>query len=143
MDSKNIILTWIEHLSKPQKNIGNIPICPFSKGADYVIIECTINRIERLEQKHELVLYVVESDVSQIQLYDKCNELNQLHRDLIFLPDHKDKKTFINEVQTNNGFLNIILCQYRNELNQARSKLQKTLYYSFWDSEYLKEILET
>jgi hypothetical protein len=143
MNSEKIIQQWITHLSTPQENIANIPICPFSKSADYIIIECGIGDIERVKEKHELVIYVVEKDIPQERLYDRCNVLNNIHSDLIFLPDHKDRQTFINGVQTNNGILNIILCQYREELNQARLKLQKTLYYSFWDPEYLKEIIET
>jgi hypothetical protein len=60
---------------------------------------------------------------------------------MVFLPDPKDKYTEINGVQTNNGEHNLILCQWRDNLDKARAKLQKTTYYTHWASEYLKEIL--
>jgi len=34
------------------------------------------------------------------------------------------------------------LCQPREELTEARKKLAKTDYYSYWDKYYLREVLE-
>ena len=67
--------------------------------------------------------------------------LSWQYPDIIFLPDHKDRKTFINGVQTNNGKHNLLLCQLRSRLKIARDKLKKSNYYSFWTEDYLKEIL--
>jgi hypothetical protein len=64
-----------------------------------------------------------------------------MYPEMVFLPDHKDRDTFINGVQTNNGKYNLILCQWRDNLESARTKLKNSNYYSFWDQEYLKEIL--
>ena len=72
-----------------------------------------------------------------------AHEYNQLYKDIIFLPDHKDRYTEINGVQTNNGKHNLLLCQWRDNLNKAREKLAGTNYYSFWNEEYLQEILNT
>jgi len=70
-------------------------------------------------------------------------EYNKQFPDLVFLPDHKDRYTEINGVQTNNGKHNIILCQWRDNLEQARAKLKNTKYYTFWTEYYLQEILTT
>ena len=70
-----------------------------------------------------------------------CSELNEKYLDLIFLPDHKNRDTYINGVKTNNGNHNIILCQPKKKLKDARAALKKTDYYTYWDKEYLKEIL--
>ena len=69
-----------------------------------------------------------------------ATEYNKIFPEIIFLPDHKDRETYINGVATNNGKYNLILCQWRDNLNKARSKLEHTKYYSFWDQTYLEEI---
>ena len=61
---------------------------------------------------------------------------------MIFLPDHPEHKTYINGVQTNNKFYPCILVQNKKELEEARAKLKTTKYYSYWDSKYLKEIMD-
>lgn len=35
----------------------------------------------------------------------------------------------------------LILCQPKAKLEAARAKLKNTKYYSYWEKEYLKEIL--
>ncbi len=143
MKIETLIKDWIHHLSTSYDKLGNIPVCPFSKNADYIIKQCSIKDISSPFEKHELIIFVVEDDVSYEELLIKAKELNETYKDLVFLPDHRDRNTYINTIQTNNGHLNLILCQDRVGLEQARSKLQKTLYYSFWDKEYLNEILNT
>jgi hypothetical protein len=78
---------------------------------------------------------------SETEVVDIANEYNKIYPDMVFLPDPKDRYTEINGVQTNNGNYNLILCQWRDKLDNARSKLQKTSYYTYWAEEYLKEIL--
>ena len=45
-------------------------------------------------------------------------------------------------MQTNNGKYNLVLCQPRKDLTEARKKLAKTEYYDYWDKNYLEEVLE-
>ena len=45
-------------------------------------------------------------------------------------------------IKTNNGLYNLILSQPKKELSEFRKKLVKTNYYSNWDEDYLKEILQ-
>ena len=45
-------------------------------------------------------------------------------------------------MQTNNGKYNLVLCQPRKDLTEARKKLGKTNYYDYWDEKYLQEVLE-
>jgi hypothetical protein len=83
------------------------------------------------------------SNYTQDELAELANEYNKMYPMMIFLPDHKDKDTFINGVQTNNGKYNLLLCQWRDKLETARTKLKKTTYYTYWSEDYLKEILGT
>ena len=74
------------------------------------------------------------------ELSEHCERLAELYPDMIFLPD-STRETFINGVQTNNGKYNLILCQSKKKLLDARRQLAKTDYYTFWDPEYLREIV--
>ena len=41
-----------------------------------------------------------------------------------------------------NQLTSCILVQNKKELEEARAKLKTTKYYSYWDSKYLKEIMD-
>ena len=135
--------TWIQHLTTKQIALGGFSVCPFAKGSAYEVVETDGSNINPPPWDFELIIYVLPEFWSESQLFDLAKEYNNLYTDLIFLPDHKDKNTFINGVQTNNKKYNLLLCQWRDKLEAARSKLKNTDYYSYWDNEYLKEILNT
>lgn len=137
------IKNWIEHLSSKQVAIGGFSICPFAKKSEYEIVETDGSTINPPPWNFELIIYVLPDEYSEQELKDIAQEYNRLIPDLVFLPDHKDRYTEINGVQSNNGKYNLILCQWRDNLNEARDKLSKTNYYTFWQEEYLKEILNT
>jgi hypothetical protein len=137
------IIDWIDKLLIPQENLGNYSICPYAKAAEYEIIETDGSNINPPPWDFELIIYVLPNYYTQQELFSMAGEYNKMFPDLIFLPDHKDRNTFINGVQTNNGKYNLILCQWRDNLNKARKKLSGTAYYSYWTEEYLKEILNT
>ena len=59
-----------------------------------------------------------------------------------FIADHRKSNTKINGIPTSNGKYNLVLCQPREELTEARKKLAKTNYYDYWDKNYLEEVLE-
>ena len=83
---------------------------------------------------------VLPDTVSQPEIFAHCDSLNLTHPHLIFLPDHSQRYTHINGVQTNNGRLNLILCQPKDKLIKARQSLKPSGYYSYWSKDYLKEI---
>jgi hypothetical protein len=135
-----MITDWIERLAKPREELGGMSVCPFAKNSDYSIIETDGSDINPPPWDFELIIYKLPDEYSIDELAELATEYNDIFPDMIFLPDHKDRETFINGVATNNGKYNLILCQWRDNLNKARSKLEHTKYYSFWDQTYLEEI---
>ena len=136
------IADWITRISQPTNKLGNMSVCPFAKNADYSLVETNGCGIVPPED-FELVIYKLPDNCTQEEINAIAYEYNRLYPLMVFLPDHKDNDTFINGVQTNNGKYNLILCQWRDKLDIARTKLKKTNYYTFWTEDYLKEILST
>ena len=134
---------WIERISKPADLLGGFSVCPFAKGADYSVHKTDGSDICPPPWDFELMVYVLPMQYTEEEVVAIANEYNKIYPDMVFLPDPKDRHTEINGVQTNNGEYNIILCQWRDNLNKAREKLQKTSYYTYWAEDYLKEILES
>jgi len=138
-----MIKDWITNISIPHKELDGMPVCPYAKSSEYTVIETDGSDISPPPWDFELIVYKLPDEYSIDELSDIATEYNNIYPEMVFLPDHKDKDTFINGIQTNNGKYNLILCQWRDNLETARTKLSNTSYYSFWDSEYLKEILNT
>jgi len=134
---------WIQRIMQPRAELGGMSVCPFAKAAEYEIIETDGSNIDPPPWDFELIIYKLPDLYTIDELNAIADEYNNIFPDMVFLPDHKDKKTFINGVQTNNGTYNFILCQWRDNLETARSKLKKTNYYNFWEKNYLDEILKT
>lgn len=143
MDINQDINNWISHLSTKQVLLGGLSVCPFAKNSEYELVLTDGSNIDPPPWDFELIIYVLPDDYTQDEVMSIAIEYNKLYPDLVFLPDHKDRYTEINGVQSNNGKHNLILCQWRDNLNTAREKLANTSYYSFWDQEYLKEILQS
>jgi hypothetical protein len=137
------IENWIKHISMPRPELGGKSVCPFAKSAEYELIETDGSTINPPPWDFELIIYKLPNHYTVEELGDIAAEYNNLYPEMVFLPDHKDKDTFINGVQTNNGRYNLILCQWRDNLSKARDNLAKTNYYTFWAEEYLNEILNT
>ena len=89
-----------------------------------------------------VIIYVVEDNMSAEFLYDAVDDYNRNYPDYKFIADHGKTKTYIQGIQTSNGKYNLVLCQSRKELTDTRKKLAKTNYYNYWDKNYLKEVLE-
>ena len=138
-----MITDWIERLAIRREELGGMSVCPFAKNSDYSIVETDSSVIDPPPWDFELIIYVLPKHYTTDEVITIANKYNNLYPDMVFLPDPKDRETFINGVQTNNGVHNIILCQWRDNLEKARSKLRNTTYYSFWTDAYLKEILES
>jgi hypothetical protein len=137
------IKDWIERISKPSIGLEGMPVCPYAKGADYTIEYTDGSNISPPPWAFDLYIYVLPDLYDQDTVVSIAQEYNKLYADLVFLPDPKDRYTEINGVQTNNGEHNIILCQWRDDLERAREKLATTKYYQYWTADYLQEILQS
>ena len=131
-------------ISIPQDQLGGWAVCPYALAAleQIQIVQTDLHLIRPPTEDFEVCVFVVDAAVTEDQLRTQCVVLNQQYPEMIFLPDHQDRATNTNGVATNNGKHNVILCQPKIKLQQARYKLMKTNYYSFWNKEYLKEILD-
>ena len=135
------ILHWIGQLSKIRPELGNFAICPYASKANYKIVEEKLSQIVP-NPDYDVIIYVVEDNMSAQFLYDAVDDYNRNYPDYKFIADHGKTKTYIQGIQTSNGFFNLVLCQPRKELTEARKKLAKTNYYDYWDKDYLEEVLE-
>ena len=135
------ILHWIGQLSKIRPELGNFAICPYASNANFVIIDEKLSQIMPSDE-YNVVIYVVEDDIDANFLYDAVDDYNRNYPDYKFIADHGKTKTYIQGIQTSNGKYNLVLCQPRQELTEARKKLAKTTYYDYWDKNYLEEVLE-
>jgi hypothetical protein len=135
------IKDWIERISQPSANLDGLSVCPYAKGTQYELIETDGSTIAPPPWDFDLIIYKLPDHYSEFEVAAIAAEYNKIHSDMIFLPDPKDRYTEINSVQTNNGEYNLILCQWRDNLEKARAGLSKTQYYTFWNQQYLDEIL--
>ena len=135
------IKDWVEHISKPRQELGGMSVCPYAKGAEYELIETDGSDINPPPWDFDLIIYKLPDDYTDIEVDDIACEYNKIFSDMVFLPDPKNRVTEINNVTTNNGKYNLILCQWRDNLNSARQKLKNTKYYQYWAVEYLDEIM--
>lgn len=136
-----LIDNWIKRITQPREELGGFSVCPYAKGAEYELIETDGSDINPPPWDFELIIYKLPNEYTIDEVVAIADEYNKLYPELVFLPDPKDRDTFINGVQTNNGEYNLLLCQWRDNLNKAREKLKATSYYTYWSEEYLKEIL--
>ena len=132
---------WIQRISLARPELAGMPVCPYAAAAQYEIITVTGPDLPVPPAVFELIIYQLADDLTADQVIDLARSANALYRDLVFLPDPRDRRTHINGVATNNGRYNLVLCQPRDRLALARQQLQRTAYYSFWDKDYLDEIL--
>ena len=137
----NYIYSWIQELSKSRPEIGNFAVCPYASKSNFAIIDEKLCQIVP-NADYDVVIYVVEDNISKNFLYDAVDDYNRNYSDYKFIADHGKTKTYIQGIQTSNGKYNLVLCQPRKELTEARKKLAKTEYYDYWDKNYLEEVLE-
>lgn len=142
MNEISNLTEWIEALGLPREELGGHSICPFAKLASrFTMIRVNGEIIPPEDRNFDIIIYLLPAEVSFDSMNELCTDLNGRYSDLIFLPDHKDRTTFINGAQTNNGKHNILLCQPKQKLKDARAALKKTNYYTYWSEDYLQEIL--
>ena len=140
-EKSRYILHWIKQLSKIRPELGNFAICPYALNANFAIVDEKLSQIMPNDD-FDVIIYVVEDDISANFLYDAVDDYNRNYSEYRFIADHGKTKTYIQGIQTSNGKYNLVLCQSRKELTEARKKLGKTSYYDYWDESYLHEVLE-
>ena len=140
-EKSRYILHWIGQISKIRPELGNFAICPYASTANFAIVDEKLSQIMPNDE-FDVIIYVVESNIDADFLYDAVDDYNRNYSDFKFIADHGKTETYIQGIQTNNGKYNLVLCQPRNELTEAREKLAKTNYYDYWDKNYLEEVLE-
>ena len=137
----NYILSWIQEISKIRPELGNFAICPYASGANFCVQEQKLSQIVP-NSDFDVIINIVEDDIDANTLYESVDDHNRNYPDYKFIADHGKTKTYIQGIQTNNGKYNLVLCQPRQELTEARKKLAKTNYYEYWNKNYLEEVLE-
>ena len=116
------ILHWIDQLSKIRPELGNFAICPYASKANFSILDSKLSQIVP-KPDFDVVIYVVEDNISAQFLYDAVDDYNRNYPEYKFIPDHGKTKTYIQGMQTSNGLYNLVVCQPRKELTEARKKL--------------------
>ena len=140
-EKSRYILHWIKQLSKIRPELGNFAICPYASNANFAIVDEKLSQIMPNDD-FDVIIYVVEDNISANFLNDAVDDYNHNYPEYRFIADHGKTKTYIQGIQTSNGKYNLVLCQSRKELTEARKKLGKTSYYDYWDESYLHEVLE-
>ena len=140
-EKSKYILNWIREISKIRPELGNFAICPYASAANFSIQEQKLHQIVP-NSDFDVIIHIVEEDIDSNSLYNAVDDYNRKHPDYKFIADHGKTSTYIQGIQTNNGKYNLVLCQPRQELTEARKKLAKTNYYDYWDKNYLEEVLE-
>jgi hypothetical protein len=145
---KSHIKLWTKHLSTVQSDLGGLAVCPYAARARYKILDRIHKKIrfekdQTLLETLDVLLYLKEFRMKKKDMYELCDQLNDTHKEYVFLADHWDTETNIKDVRTNNGLYNLILCQKRSKLENARNFLRSKNYYSYWSKKYLKDVMST
>lgn len=135
-----IVEKWVERISKKKPNLGGHRICPFAKMPRVIGVDkLSIEKFAGIDDK--ITVYMEDGIHSTYEeLEELCRTLKHLNPNFVFLPDHPHKRNYINGEETGNGVFPCIIVQTRQELDTARSTLESTDYYSYWDQSYLAEI---
>ena len=140
VDKVSEVREWIKHISEKRGELGGHAICPYAFSASVHIEERALSEVTLIEADAEVIIFIV-GDCSVAAMMATVDHLNMIHKDYMWLDDHKDEPTFINGVQSNFGKDNLILCQKRDKLLEAREQLHKTDYYSHWHQEMYERII--
>jgi hypothetical protein len=141
MSKKEYILNWIQEVSKMRPELGGFAVCPYAKSASYEIIDIDVKEIKPVDG-YDVIIFIVKDDLCLEEIQKWVEFYNDRYPFWKFFEDCASYNTYINGIQTNNGKYNLIIAQPTDKLRTFREKLAKTDYYSYWEDEYLKEILE-
>lgn len=141
MDKVSKVKEWIKNISVKREELGGFSICPYAFSASVHIEERALSEVTLIEG-FDVVIYIIEESISVASMLQRVAELNMLYPDYMFLDDHKEESTYLNGVKSNYGEDNLILCQKRNKLLQAREVLSQTEYYNYWTTEMYNRIVK-
>lgn len=141
MSKKDYIVNWIKEISIIRPELGGFAVCPYAKSALYEIIESDVAELEPVEG-YDVIIFIVGDELNLSKIQEWVKYYNEKYKNWKFFEDCASYDTHINGIKTNNGKYNLILVQPKEKLRKFREKLAKTEYYSHWDDDYLKEILE-
>lgn len=134
------ILEWAKDLAKEREELGGFSVCPYASGSKTKIVESPIDDIVP-EPGYDVIIFIVDDLWNLTQVKKWVEIYNEKFSYYSFFEDCASQPTFINGIQTNNKKYNLILCQSKKKLSSIRKKLSKTEYYTYWNEEYLKQIL--
>ena len=139
-EKETYIYEWAAEIAKEREELGGFSVCPYASKSKTKVVECPIDDIVP-ESGYDVIVFIVDDLWDLIQVKKWVKIYNEKFPHYIFLPDCASQPTFINGIQTNNKRFNLILCQSKKKLSSIRKKLSKTDYYTYWNEDYLKEIL--
>ena len=139
VDKVSEVREWIKHISEKRGELGGHAICPYAFSASVRIEERALSEVTLIEGA-DVTVFIV-GDCSVAAMMATVDRLNMIHKDYMWLDDHKDEPTFIQGIQSNFGKDNLILCQKRDKLLEAREQLHKTDYYNNWHQEMYERII--
>jgi S-adenosylmethionine/arginine decarboxylase-like enzyme len=135
-----VVERWVSRIAKKHSDLGGNKICPFAKMPKVVSVE-KLCLEEFIGINNQLTIYMENGIRSSYdEIAELCKTLKSLNPNFVFLPDHPHKPSYINGHETGNGVFPCIIVQTKQELDTARSTLEKTDYYQYWDQDYLAEI---
>ena len=140
MDKEAHIREWIRKVSILRPELGGFAVCPYASTAKYKIVECQIDDIEPIEG-YDVVIFIVEDYHSVEDILEWVESYNKIWEDWEFFEDCAEKISYVGEIQSNNGLLNLILAQPKAKLRKFREILGNTKYFDYWDDDYMREIL--
>jgi S-adenosylmethionine/arginine decarboxylase-like enzyme len=135
-----VIEKWVTRITEKHKSLGGNRICPFAKMPKVVTVE-KLCLEEFVGISDQITVYMengIRSSYEDLELL--CRTLKSLNPNFVFLPDHPHKPNYINGYETGNGVFPCVIVQTKQELDTARTALEKTNYYQYWDKDYLAEI---
>ena len=106
VDKVSEVREWIKHVSVKRGELGGHAICPYAFSASVHIEETALSDVTLIEG-FDVVIFIV-GDCSIASMMATVDRLNMIHRDYMWLDDHKDEPTFIGGVQSNFGKDNLI-----------------------------------
>lgn len=134
------IREWSKNVAKEREELGGFSVCPYASNSKTKVVECPIDDIVP-EPGYDVIVFIVDDCWNLTQVKKWVEIYNEKFPHYSFFEDCASQPTFINGIQTNNNRFNLILCQSKKKLSSIRKKLAKTEYYTYWNEEYLKQIL--
>lgn len=134
------IQEWIAELSKSRPELDGFSLCPYASNSKTLIQETFIDDIVP-KSGYDVIIFIVEDFWKPDRVKRWVEFYNKKYIKYKFFADCSQDLNEVGGIKSNNSKYNLILCQSKQKLSKIRKKLMETDYYSYWNDEYLKEIL--